>query len=171
MAENKGHVRLIADVLQPPEVRQRFVIDAAEAGLLLGLSAGEVPSAGSGDALESDTRKLYINLAIKVSPCRETRVAQRAFSQREASYKLRGNPKSTKGEEFSNSRVKSRALRLPTTVDVSTLRKTLYKKKKGKKGKKIRREERRRSNEIKEKARWEISGSSWRERGTAYRRF
>ena len=136
MAENKGHVRLIADVLQPPEVRQRFVIDAAEAGLLLGLSAGEVPSAGSGDALESDTRKLYINLAIKVSPCRETRVAQRAFSQREASYKLRGNPKSTKGEEFSNSRVKSRALRLPTTVDVSTLRKTLYKKKKKEKRKK-----------------------------------
>lgn len=71
---------MIADVLQPPEVRQRFVIDAAEAGLLLGLRAGEVPSAGSGDALESDTRKLYINLAIKVSPCRETRVAQRAFS-------------------------------------------------------------------------------------------
>lgn len=52
---------MIADVLQPPEVRQRFVIDAAEAGLLFGLRAGEVPSAGSGDALESDTRKLYIN--------------------------------------------------------------------------------------------------------------
>lgn len=147
MAENKGHVRLIADVLQPPEVRQRLVIDAAEAGLFLGLRAGEVPSAGSGDALESDTRKLYINLAIKVSTRRETRVAQRAFSQREASYKLRGKSQiHKKGGILEFSREISCVASSYGRRLYETLRKTLYKKEK-------KRRRRGRSNEIKEKAR------------------
>ena len=58
---------MIADVLQSPEVRQRVVVDAAEAGLLVGFRAGQVPSAGSGDTLESNTRELYIKLATKDS--------------------------------------------------------------------------------------------------------
>lgn len=61
--ENKARVRLIAGVLQSAEVEQGVVVDAAEASYLVGVSPGEVPSAGSGDAFESNTGELYINRA------------------------------------------------------------------------------------------------------------
>ncbi|OAD53108.1 hypothetical protein WN48_10783 [Eufriesea mexicana] len=63
LASREEPVSLKRRVLQSPEVRQGPGVDAAEASLLVGVGAGEVPSAGSGDALESNTRELYIKLA------------------------------------------------------------------------------------------------------------
>lgn len=54
---------LLPDILQPSEDEQRALVDAAEAGFVVGLRARQIPSAGSGDTLESDTRELYISAA------------------------------------------------------------------------------------------------------------
>jgi len=52
---------VLSGILQPAEDKQGHPVDAAEARLLVGLRARQIPSAGSGDTFESDTRELYIS--------------------------------------------------------------------------------------------------------------
>lgn len=61
MATSELEIQLISGVLQSAEVEQRALVDASEAGIIVDLRAGQVPSAGSGDTLEPDTRELYIS--------------------------------------------------------------------------------------------------------------
>jgi len=52
---------VLSGVLQPAEDKQGHPVDAAEARLVVGLRSRQIPSAGSGDTFESDTRELYIS--------------------------------------------------------------------------------------------------------------
>lgn len=66
--EDETRAELIPGLLQSAEVGQGDLVDAAEASHLLGLCTGQVPSAGSGYALESNTGELYINSRDKSRP-------------------------------------------------------------------------------------------------------
>ncbi|KAL2730549.1 hypothetical protein V1477_016360 [Vespula maculifrons] len=57
---------LLSGVLQPSKGEQMFIVDAAEAGLFVNFCSGEISSAGSGDALESNTRELIEILMTKI---------------------------------------------------------------------------------------------------------